>query len=126
MLTILTMVYRPPTYDIVTPLYMVFYPLPMALDSSNHGISSLLPTGYRPLTHNILTHGILTPLSMLYRIPYSWYIDPLTHGISTPIHNISTPLPMVYRPLYPWNIDPLTHGISNTYPWYIYFLPMVY
>jgi hypothetical protein len=43
---------------------------------------------YRPPTH-----GILTPLTMVYRPPYPWYIDPPTHGISTP-------LPMVYRPPY--------------------------
>ena len=39
---------------------------------------------------------ILTPLPMVYRLPYPWYIDPLTHGILTP---------------YPWYIDPHTHGI---------------
>ena len=43
------------------------------------------------------THGILTPLHMVYRPPYPWYIDPPTHGISNPPnHGISTPLPMVY------------------------------
>ena len=52
------------------------------------------------------THGISTPLPMVYRPPYPWYIDLLNHGISTP-------LPMVYWPPYPWYIDPLTHGIST-------------
>ena len=41
---------------------------------------------YRPPTH-----GILTPLTMVYRPPYPWYIDPPN----------------------PWYIDPPTHGISN-------------
>ena len=62
------------------------------------------------------THGILTPLSMVYWPPYPWYIDPLTHGISTP-------LPMVFWPPYPWYIDPPTHGILNPLPM-VY--PMVY
>jgi hypothetical protein len=35
------------------------------------------------------THGISTPLPMVYRPPYPWYFDP-------PIHSILTPLPMVY------------------------------
>jgi hypothetical protein len=50
------------------------------------------------------THGILTPLPMVYRPPYPWYIEPLTHGISTPLsmvfcpptHRISTPLHMIF------------------------------
>ena len=46
---------------------------------------------YRPSTH-----GILTPLPMVYR----------------------PPLPMVYRPPYPWYIDPPTYGISNPLLWY--------
>ena len=48
----------------------------------------------------------------IIRPPYPWYIDPLTHGILTP-------LPMVYRPPNPWYFDPLAHGISTP-------LPMVY
>ena len=50
------------------------------------------------------THGISTPLPMIYWPPYPWYIDPPTHGILTP-------LTMVYWPPYPWYIDPPTHGI---------------
>ena len=46
---------------------------------------------------------------MVYRPPYPWYIDPLTHGISTL-------LPMVYRPPNPWNVDPPAHGISTPLP----------
>ena len=49
---------------------------------------------YRPPTH-----GILTPLPMVYRPPYPWYIEPPTHGILTP-------LPMEYRPPYLWYIKP--------------------
>ena len=33
---------------------------------------------------SIFIHGILTPLPMVYRPPYPWYIDPPTHGILTP------------------------------------------
>jgi hypothetical protein len=40
---------------------------------------------------------------MVYRPPYQWYIEPLTHGISTP-------LSMVF-----W---PPTHRISTPYTWY--------
>ena len=36
----------------------------------------------------------LISMPMEYWTPYPWYIDPPTHGISTP-------LPMVYRPPYP-------------------------
>jgi hypothetical protein len=42
-------------------------------------------------------------LKFYYPLPIV-YIEPLTHGILTP-------LPMVYRPHYPWYIDPLTHDI---------------
>ena len=31
------------------------------------------------------TNGILTALPMVYRPPYTWYIDPPTHGILTPL-----------------------------------------
>jgi hypothetical protein len=31
------------------------------------------------------THGILTPLSMVFWPPYQWYIEPPTHGILTPL-----------------------------------------
>ena len=55
------------------------------------------------------THGILTPLPMVFWPPYPWYIDPPTHGILTP-------LSMVYWPPYPWYIDPLTHGIATPLP----------
>ena len=63
---------------------------------------------------------------MVYRPPYPWYIDPPTHGISTPLtmvyrpptHGISTPQPMVFWPPCPWNIDPPTYGISNPLLWY--------
>jgi hypothetical protein len=44
-------------------------------------------------------------------ILYPWYFDPPTHGISTP-------LPIVFRTPYPWYIDPLTHGVSNPLLWY--------
>jgi hypothetical protein len=48
---------------------------------------------------SIFIHGILTPLPMVYRPPYPWYIDPPTHGILTS-------LPMEYRPPYLWYIKP--------------------
>ena len=85
---------------------------------------------YYPSTHSIYwtpypwyfdtpTHGILTPLTMVYRPPYPWYIDSL---------------PMVYQPPYPWYINPPNHIILTPYPWYIdapthgisTHLPMVY
>jgi hypothetical protein len=47
---------------------------------------------------------------MVYR-PLPWYIDNLTHGISTPTHGILTP--------YLWYKDPLTHGILTPYQWYM-------
>jgi hypothetical protein len=44
-------------------------------------------------------------LPMVYRPPYPWYIDPLTHGLSTPLPMVFwPPLSMVYRPPYPWYI----------------------
>ena len=46
---------------------------------------------------------------MVNRPPYPWYIDPPTHGILTP-------LPMVYRPPNPWYFDPLAHGILTPLP----------
>ena len=65
---------------------------------------------YRPSTHGILTPLPMVyrpPLPMVYRPPYPWYIDP--------------PLPMVYRPPYPWYIDllpmvyqTLSYGIMNS------------
>jgi hypothetical protein len=70
---------------------------------------------------------------MVYQPPYPWYIDSPTHGISTP-------LPMVYRPPtwyfypYPWHFyalsmeyRPSTHGIlTHLYPWYFDPLPMTF
>ena len=41
---------------------------------------------------------------MGYQPPYPWYIDPLTHGILTPL-----PIPMEYRP-------PPTHDIFTSLP----------
>ena len=40
---------------------------------------------------------------------YPWYIDPPTHGISTP-------QPMEYQPPYPWYINPPTYGILTHLP----------
>ena len=62
--------------------------------------------------YRLPTHGILTPLPMVYRPPYPWYIDPPTHGIFT--H-----LPMVYRPPNPWYFDPLLMEYRPPYLWYI-------
>ena len=59
-----------------------------------HGISTPYLWYFDPPTH-----GILTPLPMVYRPPYPWYFDPPIHGISTPIpmvYGISTPLSMEY------------------------------
>jgi hypothetical protein len=46
---------------------------------------------------------------MVFWPPYPWYIDPLTHGILTP-------LSMVFWSPYPWNIDPPTHDILTSLP----------
>jgi hypothetical protein len=75
-----------------------------------------LPMVFRPpypwyIDH--LNHGILTPLPMVYRPPYPWYIDPLNHGISTPL-----PMVTVYWHPCLWNIDPPIYGISNPLLWY--------
>jgi hypothetical protein len=51
--------------------------------------------------------------------PYPWYIDPHTHGILTP-------LSMVFWPPYPWYFDPPIHDILNPLPMYIEPLPMVF
>ena len=66
-----------------------------------------------PPTDGISTHGISTPLPMVFWPPYPWYIDPPTHGILIL-------LPMVFWPPYPWYFDPYpwyfdthTHGIST-------------
>ena len=67
------------------------------------------------------------PLPMVYRTPYTWYVEPPTHDIlnllsmayRTPIYGLSNPLPMVFWAPYPWYIDPPIHGILNP-------LPMVY
>ena len=84
------------------PLPMVYRPLyPWNIDPPTHGISTPLPMVFWPPTH-----GILTPLSMVYWPPYPWDIKPSTHGILTP-------LSMVYRPPYPWYIESLTHNIST-------------
>ena len=60
---------------------------------------------YRPPTQGIL-------------LRYPWFIDPPTHGISTPLPMVFLPLSMVYRPL--------TYGVSTPYPWHTDPLPMVY
>ena len=62
------------------------------------------------------THGISTPYPWQYWPPYPWYINPHTHGILTP-------QPMVFWPPCPWNIDPplpmvyqtLSYGIMNSF-----------
>ena len=61
------------------------------------------------------THGISTPLPMVFWPPYPWYIDPPTHGILNP-------LLMVYRPPYPWYFDPSTHRILT--PLHMIFWPL--
>ena len=63
---------------------------------------------------------------MVYRPSYPWYIDPPTHGISTPLPMVFLLLSMIYRPPtygvstpYPWYIDPLPMLCRSLYPWYI-------
>ena len=57
---------------------------------------------------------------MVFSTPYPWYIENYTHGILTP-------LPMVYRaPPYPWYLEPHIHGTWNPYPWYFEPPIMVY
>ena len=54
---------------------------------------------------------------MVYRPPYAWYVDPPTHGILTPLPMVyQPPLSMIYRPPYPWYIDPPIHGILTPLP----------
>jgi hypothetical protein len=82
-LTLLPMVYRPPTHGISNPLPMVFCP-------PTHGISTPLPMVFWPLYPWYIDPH--THAGMVYWPPYAWYIDPPIHGILTPL---------------PWNIDPL-------------------
>jgi hypothetical protein len=56
----------------------------------------------------LLIHGILNPLPMVFWPLYIWYIGPSTNGILTPLHMVFYPLPMVYQTLYPWYFDSLT------------------
>jgi hypothetical protein len=87
-----------------------------------HGIWPSLPMVFwRPI------HGISTPLPMVYRPPYRWYIDPPIHGILTPpTHGISTPLHMIFghpQGIILWGmrvIVPVSYGILNpmvNWPW---------
>ena len=85
-------------------------------------------------------HGMLSPLSMVCRTPYPWYIQPLTHGIvicytwylKPSLHGILNPLLMAHRTPYQKYCDPPAYGVSNAYgiltlyPCYFDPLPMVY
>jgi hypothetical protein len=51
---------------------------------------------WRPFHISITIHGILTPLPMVYRTPYPWYIEPPSHAIFISTHCILTPLSMVF------------------------------
>ena len=67
-----------------------------------------LPMEYQPLpmVYRPPYPWYFDPLFMVYWPPYPWYIDPLTHGIVTPLSMVyRPPLPMVYRPPYPWYFD---------------------
>jgi hypothetical protein len=64
------------------------------------------------ILYNFFNFEILKLLNFKFLTPYRWYIDPPTHGISTP-------LPMVFWPPYPWYIDPLPMVFWTPYPWYI-------
>ena len=101
---------------------MAYRPLyPWYIDPLTHGISTPLPMVFWPPIH-----GILTPLPMVHQSPYPWYFDPpYLWYIESPIHGILTPIPMVF-----WSLSmvywPPTHGILTPYPWYIDPLSMVY
>ena len=70
-------------------------------------------------------HGMLSPLSMVCRTPYPWYIQPLTHGIvicytwylKPSLHGILNPLLMAHRTPYQKYCDP---------PPMVYQMPMAF
>ena len=67
-------------------------------------------------------HGMLIPLTMVYRIPYPWYFDPLPMVFWPPTlflyPSYVDSLPMVYRTPYPWYSDPHIHDILIPLPSY--------
>jgi hypothetical protein len=84
-----------------------------------------------PLYGKLNPHGILNPPISNQKIcrevkiscagAYPWYIEPLTHGISTPLSMIFwPPLPIEYRPPYTWYFDLPAYllirngGVQNT------------
>jgi hypothetical protein len=61
---------------------------------------------------NPLTHGIVTPLPMVYWTSYSWYIETPTNDILTLYQWYLEPPSMVFWPPYQWYIEPPTHGMG--------------
>ena len=81
---------------------MVYWPpYPWYIDPPTHGILTPLTMVYRPPIHSILA-----PLPMVYRPPTHGILTPLTKVYRPPTHGILTPLPMEYRPPYLWYIKP--------------------
>ena len=69
--------------------------------------------------HDPLTKGISKPLHVVFRMPYPWYIEPFYQWDvdPTPTHGISNHLTMIYRiPTDGILTLPPTHGISNPLP----------
>jgi hypothetical protein len=64
---------------------------------------------------NPLTHGIVTPLPMVYWTSYSWYIETPTNDILTLYQWYLEPPSMVFWPPYQWYIEPPTHGMLTLY-----------
>lgn len=103
-------------HGISNPLPMVFWPshYPWNIESLIHGtFFNPLSVAFRNLGHSILSpyQWNINPLSIIYKTPYPWYIEQLTHSNLTPLH-------MVYQTLYSWCFD-------SQYPWYIEPLSMV-
>ena len=81
--------------EIHTNVYIAYKDRQLLLFSWNFP-RFLTATNIAKISHTrkkIPTHGILTPLTMVYRPPYPWFIEPPIHGILTPpTHGISNPL----------------------------------
>ena len=90
----------------------------------NHVILTPYPWYFKPPTHGILKPypWYFDPLPTVYRPPYPWYFDPPTHGIFTPLSMVFwrpypgyfDPLSIVFRQPYPSYIEPPTHAIFTS------------
>ena len=138
----LCIVFWPATHSISNPLPMIYRPHSWYFDHLIHVSLTLdpwyfelsiqkmftpildivtIPIVYRPPRHGIFTpsmYGISTPLPMVYRTPYPWYVDPYAWYFDSPTNAISNCLPMICRPLsmlcwppYSWFIELAIHRI---------------